>query len=126
MPDFSATFTSGTTLEPWTDPADGSRPTRLNPITNREHKRRVGTVGVQIEVKATVGGVLAPLDAALGGRLFLGMMAEHPGLPVAITPVALQSSIQRFTPVQVGHYCFVLRRDAGGGLFMHVDVEAAP
>jgi hypothetical protein len=123
MPDFRATFTSGTTLQPWTDPADGTRPSRLNTTTQRGHKRRVGTVGVQIEVTATVAGVTAPMDAALGGLLFLGMFAEHPGASPAISTPAAQSSIQRFTPSVAGHYTFVLRRDGGGGLFMHVDVE---
>lgn len=122
MSDFRAGFTSGVTLEPWADPADSTRPTRQNTTAERGHTRRQGTVGTQIEVTATVAGVDAPLDAALDDRLFLVSFAEWvEPKPVLSSPVG-QSSVQRFTPASAGHYCFVLRRDGGGGIFMHVDV----
>jgi hypothetical protein len=122
VPDFSATFTAGATLVAWTDPPDALRPSRLNPIVGHGHRRRLGAVGVGVTITATVGGVSAPLDSALGARLLTGMLAEAPGAPPAITTPAGQSSVQSFTPAVVGHYTFVLRRDGGGGLILHLDV----
>ncbi len=122
MPDFSAAFTAGATLVAWTDPPDSARPSRLNPIIGHGHQRRVGLVGAQVTITATVGGVVAPLDAALGGRLFAGMFAEVPSLAPVITSPAGQSSVLRFTPLKAGHHTFTLRRDGSGGLFLHLDV----
>ena len=123
MPDFSAAFTAGATLVPWTDPPDGvARPTRLNAIADHGHTRRVGAVGAQVTITARVAGVTAPLDAALGARLFLGMFAETPGSDPVISTPAGQSSVQQFTPSAAGHYTFTLRRELGGALFMHLDV----
>lgn len=125
MPDFRATFTGGTTLGPWTDPPDGgARPSRQNASLDRGHLRRLGTVGAEVELTATVDGVDAPMDAALDDRLFLCMFAEHPGAVPSVSHPAGQSSVQRFTPASAGHYCFVLRRDGGGGFFLHLDVGA--
>jgi hypothetical protein len=122
VPDFRATFTSGTTLAPWTDPA-GDRPSRQNTAIDRGHLRQLATVGAEVELTANVDGVAAPMDAALDGRLFLGMFAEwaSPSIP-GITSPAGQGSVQRFTPAAAGHYCFVLRRDGGGGIYFHLDV----
>jgi hypothetical protein len=124
VPDFGVRFTSGVTLEAWTDPPEGSaRPTRLNALANRGHKRRVGLVGTEIELTATVGAAVGPLDAALDGRLFLGMFAEYVAPRPAITTPVGQSSVQRFTPAAAGHYTFTLRRDGGGGIYIHFDVQ---
>lgn len=122
MPDFSASFTAGASLVAWTDPPDSARPSRLNPIIGHGHQRRVGAVGVQVTITATVGGVAGPLDGALGGRLFTGMFAEVPALAPVISSAAGQSSILQFTPVKKGHYTFTLRREGSGGLFLHLDV----
>ena len=122
MPDFRAAFTSGVNLEPWTDPADSTRPTRQNTIAERGHTRRQGSVGTQIEVTATVAGVAGPLDAALGGRLFLVSFAEWVAPKPVLSSPGGQSSVQRFTPASAGHYCFAFRRDGGGAFYMHVDV----
>jgi hypothetical protein len=124
MPDFSATFTAGAELVPWTDPPDeiNGRPTRLNPLANHEHRRRVAIVGEPVTIAATVNRVSEPADADLEGRLFLLMFAETPGgvLPVVSSPAG-QSSVKSFTPQAAGHYCFALRRAEGGGIFMHLD-----
>lgn len=123
MPDFAASFTGGVTLERWTDPPLGARPTRINPVPNRPHLRRVGETNVQITISARVAGVTAPMDAALGGRLFVGWLAEYPSAhsPAVASPAG-QSSVRRFTPSAPGHYTFVLRRAQGGGVILHVDV----
>lgn len=122
MPDFGATFTAGVTGTTWEDPASGGKPTRINPRPGLPHRRRVGSVGVQLTVTAVVAGVSAPLDAALGGRLFTGTLAETPGALPPVTSPGGQSSVQRFTPTVAGHYTFVMRRQDGGGQWLHVDV----
>jgi hypothetical protein len=125
MPDFSASFTAGATLVAWTDPPDvppdALRPSRLNPIVGHGHQRRVGLVGVPVTITAKVGSVTAPADSALGGRLFVGTLAETPGSVPVITATP-KTSVQTFTPAVRGHYTFALRRQGGGGLFLHLDV----
>ena len=99
MPDFTAGFTGGVTLERWTDLPAGSRPSRINPVPNRPHLRRLGEVGALITITAHVAGVTAPLDAALGGRLFVSWLAEYPSASSpSLSSPAGQTSVQRFTP----------------------------
>lgn len=122
MSDFRAEFTSGTTAVPWDDPALGARPGRLNPRAEHPHRRVQGTLGVQIEISMRVGGVLAPLDAALGGQLFTAFFAESAVFPPpALSSPAGQSSVQRFTPTVAGHYTLRVVREGHGSLFVHVD-----
>lgn len=127
MADFGLAFTSGVALEPWDDPQSVSpdRPSRLNPQPDHIHKRHVGTVGVQIELTATVAGVAGPLDATLGGELFTPSFLEAPALPFpALSHPGGQSSVQRFTPLSTGHYTFLLSRSNHGGTIVHVDVDS--
>lgn len=124
MPDFGARFTAGTTLEPWSDPPLGARPSRVNGFLEQPQRYQHGVVGNQVTLTASVGGVAGPLDAALGGRLFLGWFAECPGTRPTVATPAGQSSVRRFTPVDPGHYTYVLRRQGGGGVILHLDVEA--
>jgi hypothetical protein len=123
MADFRAEFTAGASPVPWDDPASGSRPGRLNPRAEHPHLRHEGSLGVQVSVSARIGGVLAPLDAALGGELFSAFLAESPVFPAppVSNPVG-QSSVQRFTPLVAGHYTLRMVREAHGSLFVHVDV----
>lgn len=123
MADFRAQFSAGVSLQPWVDPPLGARPSRLNVRAEQAHKRHVGSLGVQVTVQAIVGGVAAPLDAALGGRLFTSFLAESASFPPpAITSPGGQSSVQRFTPLVAGHYTMRLTREGGGSIFLHVDV----
>ncbi len=123
MADFTASFTGGVALERWTDPPSGARPSRINPLPNRPHLRRVGVTGAPITIRARVAGVTGPMDAALGGRLFVAWLAEYPSAvsPPIVKPAG-QSSVRTFTPTMAGHYTFVLRRAGGGGVILHVDV----
>jgi hypothetical protein len=124
MADFGAVFTSGVTVQPWLDPGLGDRPDRLNPRAEHQHRRHVGEPGVEVELSARVAGVLAPLDAALGGQLFLAFLAESPVFPPPpVSSPAGQSSVQRFTPLVAGHYTLRIVREAHGSLFVHVDIE---
>jgi hypothetical protein len=133
--DFSIAVTSGATLQPWNDPPrpvgtlggdDLGAPSRLNPVIGHGHTRWVGTVGTEIELTATVIGMLpGPLDAALGGRLFSAWRAETPEPVFAFSSPAGKSSVQRFTPLTEGHYTIGMRRTGGGEVLIHLDVEAA-
>jgi hypothetical protein len=82
------------------------------------------TVGVEVEITASVGGVAGPADSALGGRLFYAWEVESPQAgPVVITWTAGTTSVQRFTPLAEGHYAIGIARDAGGAVILHLDVE---
>ncbi len=133
MPDFTLRIASGATLELWKDPArpagtqggsDPGAPSRLNPLPDAPHRRWVGTIGSPIVVRATVNGVEAPLDTALGGRLFKAWWVEQAGPADGPTGTAGKSSEQTFTPLVDGHYTLGVERDQGGAIFVHVDVEA--
>lgn len=126
MSDFRLSFTSGASIVPWEDPADvpGDRPSRLNARVEHLHKRYVGQVGVEIELTTMIGGVLAPLDATLGGVLFTASLAEFPhSPPPAFTSPLGQSSVQRFTPDATGHYTIQIARTGHGSIYAHLDVD---
>lgn len=123
MPNFAATFSDGATLARWTDPPSEEQPSRINPAANHPFLRRRADAGELVEVSAVVGGVTGPLDAALGGELFVGWFAEYPSAsPPTVAVVAGQTSVRRFTPTAVGHYTYVLRRVRGGCVILHLDV----
>lgn len=127
MSDFRLRFTAGATLEVWEDPADvpGERPSRLNARPEHEHTRHVGETGNAIHVTALVGGVLGPLDAALGGALFSATFLESPVFPPPVlSSPAGQSSVQQFTPSVVGHYTLKIQRPGHGAIICHVDVDS--
>lgn len=122
MSDFTATFTAGTTVSQWLDPASVGTPSRLNSFSEHPHLRYRATVGVQVEVTATVLSVAGEIDANLGGRLFSFFFVELPSSAVpAITSPAGQSSVQRFTPTAAGHFTLKLKRPSGGAVILHVD-----
>lgn len=133
MPDFTAEITAGAAREVWTDPpvpegpstGAGGAPSRLNPDIDYPHTCRVVQLSATVTVEASVNGVPAPLDVALGGRLFTTHFAEVPEWPApAITGPAGQSSVATFTPTVVGHYLVVMRRQGGGGaVAMPFEVE---
>jgi hypothetical protein len=125
MPDFQARFTAGTTLERWEDPPLGGRPSRINPFVGGPHRYRRVELGTEVTISAVVAGVTAPLDAALGGRLFLGWFAEWPAARPTVTSPPGQSSVRRFTPSAFGHYTYVLRRQGGGGVILHLEVAGS-
>lgn len=132
--DFTTVFTSGVTQSQWQDIArpagtidanDPGAPSRINPHIGRPHLRYMGVVGTQVQITATVDGVAGESDANLGGRLFTAWAIEHPQpAPLAWTTPAGQSSVQRFTPTTAGHYGIAMKREAGGMVILHLDVEA--
>lgn len=125
MPDFSAQWV-GPTITHWRDPADTpTRPSRINPIAGREHRRLRCSVGELVQLIAVVNGVSGPPDSSLGGRLFVGWFTEWPGAQPVATPTPGSSSVRTFTPTVAGHYTYALHRKGGGGVILHVDVVAA-
>lgn len=131
MPGFEVAVT-GVTLVPWEDPArpagtvdaeDPGAPSRVNSKVGYPQKMRLGTVGAPIELTATLGGVAGPLDATLGGKLFLAWFAEKAGLVGLVSPAG-QSSVQSFTPPTPGHYTVGMLREGSGAVLVHIDVES--
>ncbi|HZL96815.1 MAG TPA: hypothetical protein VFB99_24380 [Vicinamibacterales bacterium] len=129
MPDFTARPTAGFTVEIWEDaefndpdPPAGLYPSRINPLPGAPHRYYRVITGSLVTIKATVGGVEGPLDAALGGRLFTSSFGEWPiwptgGLP-AISSPAGQTSVATFTPLVGGHLLFTMRRTDGGAVLI--------
>lgn len=128
MPNFTVTIFTGSDVA-WVDPAIASQPSRLNAFPLNPHTYRKVSVGlgpVVVTLKATVGGVLAPMDAALGGKLFSAAFAEGSGVfPPPITLAAAQSSLATFTVTSshLGHFLFSFRRKNGGAVNVPFDVE---
>lgn len=130
--DFTAAFTAGTSLEPWTDPArpagtlgpdDVGAPSRVNPHVGRPHMMTTTTGGTPVEITATVGSSVGPLDAALAGRLFTAWVIEQPFVaPVSWSHPAGQTSVQSFVPQSEGHYTLAMGRPGGGTVIMHLEV----
>lgn len=127
MPDFTARIFSGATNVVWSDPATASAPSRLNTYPHRQPKYAKVAQGGTVVIKATVGGVEGPADAALGGRLFTSWWPEWSGpYPPAIVHTAGSSSIVTvtFASAHLGHFLLLLVRDDGGKVGIHLDVEA--
>jgi hypothetical protein len=124
MADFSVQV-AGAVLTDWEDPALPGAPSRLNARPGRAHKRWVVALGSLVSLRAVVGGVIAPLDSSLGGRLFVPFAVEVPpgATPfVGFSSPLGQSSHQTLTPTVAGHYALGLRRPNGGIEHVHLDV----
>lgn len=137
MPDFDIAIEpvnsfSLLTIEPWTDPAstNPAAATRINPNPQHIHKYlRLSMVGyaMGIVAYAYLPGATAPIDAALGGRLFGWDWAEWSGdYPPMITPTVGQSSMITITiqpNVHIGHFLLRCRRkNAAGTAYTHVAI----
>lgn len=120
MANFTVVVT-GVSLTVWTDPADGSRPTRLNASAATPHRYYNATTGAAVTITATVAGVSGPMDATLSGETFTHLISEAPTLPApAISSPAGQSSVASFTPLGPGLYLFTMRRVSGGAVHLHI------
>jgi hypothetical protein len=119
--DFTARLTAGVTPTDWDDHA-GSGVSRLNAAGPRAPRYLKATVGVPVTMKATIGGVEGPLDAALGGNLFTSDFG-FAAVPVVASGAAGQSSVQTFTPPIAGHYLWIMRHANGGADGVHLDAE---
>lgn len=125
MPDFELQVT-GATVVPWTDEGDADRPSRLNQREGCLSRRYSADVGDVLALVGVVDGVVAPLDAALDGRLFHASTIDSVcPYPVGFSSPVGQSSVQSFQPLVAGHYCVYLRREDSGSIIVHIDAEAA-
>lgn len=127
MADFSVTITNGVQV-PWVDlkrnvPEQASR--LVNDPDHLRSYRRFPPPATVI-ISAIVGGVTAPMDAALGGRLFTAAWLEWSGnTPPPIVQAPGQSSFVTVfvTAVNAGHHVLRLLRDGGGAWLVPFDVE---
>lgn len=123
MPDFDVRFDSGTTSPVWDDERLSFR--ALHPHRYRRVAKPTGGT-VDIVIKCIVGGSVAPLDAALGGRLFSTTCVQFGGaFPPGVIPTAGQTSLitLRFSASTAGHNEFTVRRPGGGSITLSVEVE---
>lgn len=125
MPDFSANIDTYN-VAVWTDPATGSAASRLNDFAGKPRRyRRVSSPGT-ISLGAWVDGVHIPLDAALGGRLFLVSWVQWNGpYPPPLSQPAGQTSLAHctLTPDHFGYFEVLFWRPGGGGVLVPFNVE---
>jgi len=79
-----------------------------------------------VVLRAVVGGVVGPLDGALGGELFAASRVAWSGsFPFAFAQTSGQSSevTLRFAHNMGGHQELVLRRPNGGAIVVSFEVE---
>jgi hypothetical protein len=126
MPDFDFRVTSGTITTPWDDRHLSHRGANV-------HKYRVVQPAAlpaisEVVISCVVGGVVAPVDGALGGRLFVVSRLQWAGsFPFTISQAAAQSSLITlgFSMSTLGHQELVIRRDEGGAIILSFEVEEA-
>lgn len=114
MADFQARLTASRFN--WIDDAV---PSRINPLPGRPHRYYLVGVGDTVTVRCQIGSTEAPLDAALGGRLFYPKWTLYPaeGMapPPSVTVTPGQSSVMTFIPNYAGHYLLTIIRQDGAG-----------
>lgn len=123
MADFTVIVASGVTVQDWLDPAGaGLAPSRVNARPGYPLKRYVARRGVPVVLKAVVGGVVAPADGALGGRLFIVDCIEAPGGAFSDwVQLPGYSSIITVNVWRVGHHTIRVSRPNGGNEHVHFD-----
>jgi hypothetical protein len=128
VPDFEARVVigAGVVLAVWADPATIAAPSRINPNPTYQPKYVKVSPTATLVLRATVAGVDGPLDAALGGRLFQWSFVECAGpWPLSIVPTPGKSAEATIAmkATHFGHFSVLCRRDGGGGVVLHFDVE---
>ena len=112
----------------WTDDT-GTSPevSRINPFSERPHRFYLATVPTgtyrRVQIAASVDGLVVP-DSLLGGDLFSIDCIEHvsAGVPHVFQDAGW-SSVFDIKVKDEGHYTFVVHRDNGGSVVLHLDVE---
>ena len=135
MPDFRVRvlgFDSDFAIAKWVDPPIDGDPTRLNTLAHVDHRymrsRVLPTGSTTLEIRAIVGGVEAPADGALGGRLFAWVHSMRPQLapvPLIASPIGGKTSVAQVTisGAYPGHYRILATRPGSGVLAIPFDVE---
>lgn len=123
MADFDVVVFSGAALRRWTDPASNAgQPSRVRSYPGRPPLYYLGKNRSLVVLKAVVGGVTAPADGALGGRLFEPFLTEGFGPPF-FSATAGFTSIVTWEPTSPGHHVVGIRRPSGGAMLVHFDIE---
>jgi len=126
MANFDLEIVSGLVLTSWTDAATAIAPTRINPISGLLHKYwLLSDLITPVRIGCRVGGVITPLDAALGGNLFEWRWIDLPkGSMPFIPATAGQSSMTTFAAgtFSDGHYTIQAIRPSGGAIGISFDV----
>ncbi len=109
--------------EIWTDNTDV--PSRINPSIRVPHRFVLAKIPPgqhrRVQIAATVDGIVKP-DSALGGDLFSLVPVELPGAPPCVYQTPGWSAVFDVVLDTVGHHTFVLNRQNGGALVIHLDV----
>ena len=130
MPDFTVALTPTgppwPIVLPWIDTATPSRQNAHAGIPHRYWSVPFGKSTVKFS--CTVGGVFEPMDAALGGRLFLWSWVECPmPLPVLTMPAGQSSVVAAGDPagtaMPLGAYLLMAWRPSGGSVAIPFVVE---
>lgn len=129
MPDFTARIVASTVAF-----VDDVSPPRLNPAVGHPHRFiQVPIAAASLQARATVAGVEAPADAALGGRLFTWWWVQTPGYPTARPPIQhLAGKTSEIDLVgwpngdalAAGLWVLGVSRPDGGGVLLTFNVEA--
>ena len=113
----------------WTDDTGtGSQePDRLNQSSYAAHRYYraqfpTGTIK-RVQIAASINGVVTP-DVDLGGKLFSLIAIEYPVGAPAVFQSSGWSSVFDVSIRDEGHYTWVVMREDGGGIFLHLDAEA--
>lgn len=103
MADFTVKVNAGAWYA-WTDPASPTLPSRLNPAPEHVPTTQFVTED-EFDIVAVLGGVEAPMDTALGGRLFSFAWVEWSGDALPATQLIFgQSSRVTVQVLTAGHY----------------------
>lgn len=126
MPDFDFRVASGTTTIPWEDRHLSHR----GPNVHKYRRIRPPALPslASVVLQCVVGGVVAPLDTALGGRLFtVSRLVWSGDFPFVIEQASGQSSAitLKFSENMIGHQELVIRRAGGGSIIVSFEVEPA-
>lgn len=114
----------------WSDEGNPGDPPRLNSPRHADRYLRVGHAGLptSVTISAVVAGVVAPVDGALGGRLFQWWWSQRGnGAPPAVVPPAAHSSTATivFLPENLGTWVLTAFRENGGSVRIGLSVETA-
>lgn len=117
----------------WTDPGTVSRPSRITPTNDRQHRYYRAAPGDTVRLAARLPGEATALDDT--ECVFSAWAIEYAGggPPAKSYPVVGTSAIVDFLLNSVGHYLLAMRMEnvfddpdmAGGVIFIHIDVTAS-
>ena len=116
----------------WSDDVNG-QPKRLNTLAIPPRYLRVGHdspfLPTTITINSIVSGATAPVDGALGGRLFQWWWGQvGGGAPPSLVPPAAHSSTVSilFSTSNIGTWLLTGYRQSGGSVTIGLSVETSP